>query len=243
MPKKASKKKAPKPLPTTGLLWALFLVNVLLGLALSSVTSARHVRVVGASASDQERIRTHLQVLRGIPCLRSNLRKVETLIQAGDAVEVADFTQNLFARGILKIQPRQVAARIEVERPTYLSKHGDIFNLNSTEMPQLRIKLTGLAKAPNLSFSGAWQAVEVAHLSNNLPKMLPNSVWTLEVDGIGVLSLYRGSGARIVLGSSDDMDAKLETLSNALKSSPGLLERVSKIDLTSPRAPVYTPKS
>lgn len=243
MPRKATKKKAPRPFPVQALLWSAFLANVSLGLLYSPATSARHIRVIGATAQDHDRIRTHLQVLRSVPCLRSNARRVETLIQAGEAVEGAEFTQNLFARGILRVRRRELAARIEVERPTYLSKHGDIYTDSSSPVAPIRIRLPGLAKAPNLSFSGAWQASDVAHLSNNLVKMLPNSGWVLEVDGVGVLSLYKGSGARIVLGSTDDMEEKLERLEKALNEAPGLLERVSKIDLTSPRAPVYTPKS
>lgn len=242
MPRAARRKATkPKPIPWRALLWAAVLANIGAGLLWSRATAAQRIRVVGAIPDEEGRIRTLLQSLRGVPCVQSSHRRIESLVQAGESVDTAAFTQNLFGRGILRVQPRVPVAVIAVSRPVALSRDGDLYSAELTiNVP--RIRLNGLARATNFSLAAAWEPGAVANLAKKLVNILPNSGWTVEVDGVGVLSLSRGSGARIVLGSVDDMEEKLKRLQKALAETPGLLERVSRIDLTSPRAPVFIPR-
>lgn len=47
----------------------------------------------------------------------------------------------------------------------------------------------------------------------------------------------------VVLGSSDDLAEKLKRLEKIMEESPSLMDRVRRIDLTSPKNPVYEPRS
>lgn len=224
-------------------LWLLFFANLAVGLGLSPITAAYRVRVVGAPTQDQERIERHLQTLRNVPCLRSDRRQIESLMQAGDEIARADFSQNLFGRGLLVVILRRPVARLDIDRRTALAADGAVFATRTDLADLPLVKIGGLAKAPNLSIAAAWEPGSVAELCTELVSNWPKSSWTVEVDNIGVLSLYRSSGARIVLGSSDDLPEKLKRLKGIMEESPSLLDRVRRIDLTSPKNPVYEPRS
>lgn len=232
-----------RPFALGPVLWSLLVLDIALGLAISPITAAHRVRVVGAPEQDQERIARHLQTLRGIPCLRSDRRNVETLIQAGEEIARADFSQNIFGRGVLQIVPRRPVARLDVERPSALSADGTVYATRTDLSDLPLVKVGGLAKAPNLTIAAAWEPGAIAGLCAELTAKWPKSRWTVEVDNIGVLSLYRGSGGIVVLGSTDDLTEKLKRLEKIMEESPDLLDRVRKIDLTSPRNPVYVPRS
>lgn len=240
----AARSRAPRrPIAAGPVLWFLCFANLTLGLGLSSITAAYRVRVVGAPPDDRERIERHLQALRGIPCLRSDRRLIESLVQAGDEVARADFSQNVFGRGVLQIKSRRAVARLDVERPTALSEDGVVFATRTDLSGLPLVKIGGLAKAPNLAIAGAWESGSVAGLCADLAAKWPKTRWMVEVDNIGVLSLYRGSGAMVVLGSSDDLAEKLKRLEKIMEESPSLMDRVRRIDLTSPKNPVYEPRS
>lgn len=240
----AAQSRAPRrPLAAGPVLWFLCCGNLVLGLALSSVTAAYRIRVVGAPPDDHERIERHLQALRAVPCLRSDRRLIESLIQAGDEVAHADFSQNIFGRGVLQVKSRRAVAGLDVERPTALSEDGVVFATRTDLSVHPLVKIGGLAKGPNLSIAGAWESGSVASLCADLTAKWPKTRWKVEVDNIGVLSLYRGSGATVVLGSSDDLAEKLKRLEKIMEESPNLMDRVRRIDLTSPKNPVYEPRS
>lgn len=242
MARKPAKKSSRKPPSLSAVLWLLTAANVCAGLMFSPITAASAVRVVGAEEADRARITTHLQSLRYVPCLRSNRARVETLIQAGETVDRADFSQNLFGRGLLQIESRQAVARLDTARPYCLDETGVLFQgEGGSDLPL--VKIQGMAKAPNASFADAWEPGAVARLSKSLGGILAKARWTIEVDGLGVLSLYESKGGRIVLGSSDDMDEKLQQVKKIMDETPDLLARVERIDLTSPKAPVYVPRT
>jgi hypothetical protein len=141
----------------------------------------------------------------------------------------------------LEIERRQAVARLDTVRPFAIASDGAVVQAEGIAALPL-VRIPGPAKAPNAAIAGAWEPGAVAKLSKTLEAMLPKSRWTIEVDALGVLSLYESSGGLIVLGSSDDMDEKLNQVKKIMDESPDLLARVQRIDLTSPKAPVYVPR-
>lgn len=227
---------------TTWLSLAL-VANVAAGLAWSPATGLRRVRVVGVTPGDEQRVETHLQVARRIPALRFDPNRLESLIQARSDVESASFSQNLFGRGVLRITPRTPVARLEGTVPMWLSSTGVLYSgpapRGAKELPRLR--LSAEAREANLSLAGAWDAGRIAQLCTDLRKDFAGIVWTVERDGRGVISLSNGSGARVVLGTSEALQDKVGTLRRILEMQPGILSEVRELNLTAPNNPAAIP--
>src|SRR5579862_9741056 len=87
-----------------GVVWFLVLANVALGLCFSPVTGASHIRVEGARPSDEARITKELQWLKDKPCAVVLKSTVEQQIYRNALVKSADLSQNIFGRGVLKVE-------------------------------------------------------------------------------------------------------------------------------------------
>src|SRR5258708_2050430 len=98
MPRRRKRKLRPAPI-----LWVLLILNLVLGLFFSLVTSAGKVKVLGADPSDRARIEESLQSLLNVPCLRVNTAAVEEGIMRLPDVETATLKKNLFGNDELTL--------------------------------------------------------------------------------------------------------------------------------------------
>jgi len=201
------------------------------------------VRVVGASADDYERLTRHMQIAQGIPALRFSALQLESLVLAREDLARVSFRQNLFGRGLLTIRPRVPVARLEGERPVWLSDQGVIYagpaRPGTDGLPRFRI--SSEAREANLAMVGAWDSARIANLCVLARKELGGTAWTVERDARGVISLDNGSGARVVLGTSEAFSDKVGTLRRILEMQPDILSQVRELNLTAPNNPAAVP--
>src|SRR5579862_1088197 len=115
MPQKRKRKRTRiKPGPV--LAFALLVVLVS-GFAYSPLTSVNKVSVIGVNAEDRPEIQDVLSRLNRIPWLIVNDRWVETRVQHIEAIDHANYSQNIFGRGRLQISYRVPVARVRGESP------------------------------------------------------------------------------------------------------------------------------
>ncbi len=217
-------------------LWMAVALNSLLGICFSPITAAAKVRVVGCPESEKARIVQSLQALSGVPAAFSNRAQVEAEALSGDAVETANFKQNLFGRGLLTIQPKRPVAQVFAKTPMALSSTGSVYGLaESIKLPLL--VLPGDALTPSLTLGGAWDCQRIAMICSRLDKDFPQIDWTVKIDPRGIVSLYSSATNKVVLGSTDRFNEKLDQLAKALQAQPDLLARVRELNLTVPESP------
>jgi len=223
-------------------LWGLLLINVAVGLAVSPATACRKLRVVGAIEADRASIITHAQILRNVPCLRVNRNQLESLVLASEDVWDAKFTANLFGSGVLNLKNREAAAKVFETKSLYLSTKGDLF-MSRAEQPALpEISVPKDVVGANLCLCSGWESAKLAYLCSLLGTQLPNLYWNVAVDARGVIFLSGRTGGKVALGSSENLDEKVDRLRKVLDTQPDLLESVRELNLTSPAHPFFTPK-
>jgi len=233
-PKK--KKKKPKFLPNWRLiLWLLLILNVWLGLTRSPITSLRRVRVETAPAGDQARVRAILAELQNVPCLQINPRNVESLAMNLPEVRSAELTRNIFGSGRLLIQYRHAIAR-RFNANIGISADGVMYPSDNLSEDLPTIQLPPDQPAMSLALVGNWPVVALAQTAVEAQGIVPGQPVRIQVEAGGSVSLYIGSG-RVVLGSTEDLDKKLDVLRNHLERNPLELSQVESLNLTRPDAP------
>ena len=151
-------KKRIKRVPRWGaVLWTLFILNVLVGIFFSRVTSIRKVRVLGAASYDHMRIIHHLQSLKRIPYFNLNRDRLETLILTSNEIENVTLKTNIFCRAFLDIEPRVPVASIYGVPSLYLSKNGTVFYSRSKYQPLPNLIFSEKAQFLNTTFSAPWE--------------------------------------------------------------------------------------
>lgn len=233
------KRRRRNPIPWVPFLWAAVVLDVVAGLLWSRLTALSVVRVVGAPADDEAMIRRTFESVANVPWSRVQGRSIEADVQAGEGVDRAEYSQNLFGRAVLRIEERRPVARI-ADSKLLLGIDGAVFRGSSAGafptiiLPESALTLNG-------TLVGPWESGPVANLCRDLRERFPKSAWIVEVGPTGVISLRMDRKGRIVLGSSDALESKLEKLTEILRDRPDLPMRVRQIDLTAPESPVVVP--
>ncbi len=240
MPSKGRKRRAPRtrrPFPLSAVLWTLVVVNVTVGLFVSPLTSLRKVRVLGAAASDQTRIESEIQRWRDVPVLRLGQDWAQYRLENNSEVKSSTLDKNVLGRAVVRIQLRQPVARF-VNTRLYLDESGFPFRSERAfgGLPSL-MPPPGTFDT-SLTLAGGWESGPVARMCQELSVQVPNVDWKVEVDDRGVISLMSNSGAEVVMGSSDSLPQKVEKLKALLLAKPDLLEKVRRLVLTAPEAPM-----
>lgn len=219
--------------------WTGFAVNVLLGCLYSPLTQARIVRVAGVPLSDQARVRGILTEIRGIPAAQVSNQKVLSKIYENPRVKRAQWTLNLFGRGLLKVSMKRAVAKIEGPPQHLLLEDGTIVRalVGAPEGTPVLI-LSDAARRPSLGWAGEWEPVVMAQTASYLQESQPEVAWSLQMDAEGVISLRGGERTTIRLGSSDRLQEKLSKLNEMIKVDPEILNRASRIVLVAPQDPM-----
>lgn len=189
-------------------LWLFVVINVFIGILYSPITSVRRIRVVGANPYDHDRIIQHLQIVRKVPYVKIDCRRIETLILANDEIKDASVRLNPFGRGYMRIIPRQAVAKISNTPLLYLCEDGFLFRSRTCSAGRLAVRLVPVLGKLNMGFGGYWEARRVADLCKKFAKIMPFGAWNVEVDTRGVICLNSSSGTKIILGSGSDLDEK-----------------------------------
>jgi cell division septal protein FtsQ len=223
------------------LLWVLLVANVASGLYFSPITAVRKVRIVGADESQRGQLVHALQLLKDRSALGLDPREFESVVLKNGAVRNADFRRSLFGSASLRIENRKAVAAVEGSAGAYLDEEGVLFKLKHQNLELPTVKLHSSAVRPAFAAAGSWPARSVARLIQALPANLAQKDLRVEVDSEGAVCLNRGTGARIVLGSADRLEAKLQALQGLIAEKPNLLTTVKELNLTEPSRPAVTP--
>ncbi|HTQ12017.1 MAG TPA: FtsQ-type POTRA domain-containing protein, partial [Fimbriimonadaceae bacterium] len=211
------------------------------GMLYSPLTSLSHVQIVGARSVDQATIESILGDLNGIPWIKVSGRSVEARVMRIEAVDHATYSQNVFGRGRLVVSYRVPVARIRSGKPVGLDATGVMFMTDQLP-PDLPVvtRPESANDLPVTIVSGFPSAV-VAGLAVKARDMAPHEKLSIWFDQEGSLCLNMGTGL-VILGSSDDLDAKLHSLKEILDGQPGLLANLESLNLTDPSRPVMKNK-
>lgn len=223
-------------------LWSLCAANTACGLYLSPVTSLTTVRVTGAMPNEKEAIARALQAGRDLSYLRYKDEGAMSEIQALQGIERASIERNLFGRGVLKLKRFKAVAVVDHGGGMALSDSGRWCRLEKLDpdWPQLVIARSQLEPSPCLVSKVSSQ--QLAHLVQGLTKAVPDWNGKLELADTGVLTATEVGVSHVILGSDDDLDAKLEALSNLYQQRPELFDKPgSEVNLTYPKVPTIRP--
>ncbi len=236
------KKRSKRIILFAPIFWILLVANVVLGLALSRITSPVKVRAENIPAFDQPRITEILEKLSDIPSRQVNSRAVESKVMSLPDVDQAELTTNIFGNALLKVVYRRPVATLASRPKVALDSDGTLFESSEIPdgLPQLELPSGG---PPTMAtFAGNWQPTSLAALSVYALAKYPKSLLRIQVDQRGAVCLNIDSG-RVILGSCDDLDLKLKTLESRLQKNPQELTENVELNLTVPSVPAIVPRT
>ncbi len=221
-------------------LWFALILNTAAGLWFSPITALRKVRVVGALANDEGRIRAILERQRGIPFAKVSVPAVESWVLERPDSRSASLSGNIIGSGVLTVGYRRAVARFAGTRTLALSVDGVIYP--STEdlnrLPSIVLPDNGLPLSMGLV--APWPATKIAKVAIEAPGIMRAATRTesLQIKFIesGDVCLNGGSGT-VRLGSSENLDKKLSVLQNRLSRNPLELDQVKRLVLVVPERP------
>jgi hypothetical protein len=173
-----------------------------------------------------------------VPWAQMNPRWVETQVQRIQAVDHADYSQNIFGRGRLEVFYRVPIARIRAEEKIGMDAQGVIFKTDDLSLDLPLVVRSQTAKDLPVSVMAGFPSGSVADLAVMARKLAPSEKLAIWFDKAGFLCLNMGT-CRVTLGSSEDLDAKLRALKEILDERPGFLKEVKLLNLTEPSRPAY----
>ena len=219
----------------------LLVANIGFGLAFSSATAARIVRVYGARPLDQARIKKELQFLGGVPSLRLNRSRAEAKLMFIPAMRQAVLNRNIFGRADVRLVYHRPIARLRGTRNGYLSDTGILFTQpeNDLELPTLR--LAPMPK-PGLSVMQAWPLGRLVPVAEEVVRRDLLKKAEIELTSGGSVWLNLDTGTRVELGDTTMLAEKFGAFDSLIRSNPNLLSEASELILKSPSHPAFKKK-
>lgn len=217
-----------------GFWWLLLAINVAAGLLFSPLTSATKVAVVGAEPFDRARLAKELRALEGQPWSAGTAIKIQSKLLELPDVSRARLTQNLFGRGLLDIAYRDAVAQLDKAPGMVLASDGTVYLSVRTWEGLPALSLDPVLQKPIVALWQPWKPRAVAAVCRALERLGSPRDFSVRVDARGVVCLNRHAGGRIVLGSTENLDQKLDKVREALREEPGLLKPGFDFDVTVP---------
>jgi cell division septal protein FtsQ len=226
----------------------LLALNVATGAFLSLATRVTSVQVSGAMPHDQVRIEGILGRLRNTPALRIDRTWTEWEVLQAPEVRSARLEVTLIGRAYLRVVYRVPVVRIEDRESLVMDKSGVLFALPPeavpSDLPLLRIP-RGLPPTL-LTLTGDWPAATIGELSRQVRELPDGNDVRIDVDDRGAvcLNIARGNSApgRVVLGSTDEMEKKLEAYRRWRASDAEKWDEVAELNLMDPDRPSELPR-
>jgi len=240
---KAKSKPAPKRKrrvfrPAPQFWWMLAIANTLVGVALSPITAAHKVVVLGAEPFDQQRVAQSLAPIKGKRWTDDSGRAAEAKLLELPDVESATVERNLFGRGLVRLSYRQPIARVAETKGIALDAAGIPFPTKQPLDGLPVVRFEGGMVGTNGSLWTTWNARAVADLCTGLSRIEKHGPFEVLVQQTGVLWLNRLSGGQVKLGSHQSLDAKLAALETILGDQPDLLAPGKTLNVSNPAGAV-----
>ncbi|HLO99124.1 MAG TPA: hypothetical protein VK171_11065, partial [Fimbriimonas sp.] len=217
-------------------------VNIGVACAHSKVTSVRAINTVGVRNSERERVARLTEQIKGIPALQVDPFVAEGTFLNQSRVASVDFRRNFFGIARLTMTYREPVASIKGSPHTYLAKDGTVF-----DDPEVTAELPILSYDPNVKLSlltlseivnGKEMAGTILKLKHIFRNKRPSNL-EIQMQDQGGVCLNMDNGV-IVLGSSDQMDEKLEKVRETFEANPDLFKTISILNLMTPERPMKT---
>jgi cell division septal protein FtsQ len=235
-PASRTKRRSSRPIPWRGILWLLTVVNIIVGVWWSPVTAVRHVRVTGVPSFDQPRVARLLEKLNAVPCIRVNPRNTESLVLELPESKAADLTRNPFGSARLDVSYRQPIARKFNDDHLGLSADGVFYVADAIPADLPTIKLPVDEPEFSMGFGNSMLGSRLAELCIKAREMRPAANLRIDLSADGTVCLNIDTG-QVRLGSTDDLDRKMQVLTDRLEKNPLELSQFLYLDLTSPEDP------
>lgn len=218
--------------------WMLAVANTLAGVALSPITAAHKVVVLGAEPFDHQRITESLAPMKRKRWTDDSGRLAEAKLLELPDVESARVERNLFGRGLVRLTYRQPIARVAGAKGIALDAHGIPYPTKRALEGLPVVRFEGDMVGTSGSLWATWNAKAVAEVCRGLPRIDKYGPFEVFVQQTGVLWLNRLSGGQVKLGSQQSLDAKLDALETILGDQPDLLAPGRTLNVSNPAGAV-----
>lgn len=222
-------------------MWTLFVVNVLVGLLFSPMTSIRKLRVLGAQPHDEDRLTSLGHALQGRPFARVGVTQLESDVLRQRDVYDARLSHNLFGSAVLTLKYRRPIAELVGAPHTYLDDQGVIFGSPEPIQGLRQVALSPDYMRAGVALTLPWPSVSVAELITKLDSFDQLKNAAVHLDTTGRLLISRKDKHTVDLGGSGQLDDKLAKLRSMLEEQPQLLDRVQALSLADPMHPAFKP--
>jgi hypothetical protein len=234
--RRRKRKRQPVVVDWPVVLWGSLAINVGWGLYASPMTAPVKVRVLGATVADQAKVTEILQELEATPAGLVNRRSVESRTLATGRFDQSRLQLNIFGRGVLHLTARAPIANIE-GRNLAIDKNGVLFpDVPNPKLPT--ITPPPEAFSVQASLQAPWESNAAARLVLLLRSTFPERPWTIQIDARGSAVLKSTERARVIVGSTHDLDKKVKLLAEALTRKPRILDQVSELNVSGGNVPV-----
>ena len=232
-------KKTKRAINWTAVVWTVLIVNVLVGLMFSPITSVRHLRVLGAQPHDLQRIDSLAEALRGRPFARVGALQLESAVLGQRDVYNAKLTHNLFGSAILTVKYRTPIAVMANDPHIFLDREGVIFGSPEANEGLRKVDLDPDYAQPGVALTLPWPSQDVADLCTKLDSFDQLKDAAVHLDTTGRLLIVREDKHTVDLGGTGQIDEKLAKLKGILEEDPNLLDKVASLSLADPAHPAY----
>ena len=230
------KRKARRRLRMRPVIWLLVWVNVLAAILAGRLTAMRQIGVYGAKPYDQARITGILARLRGMPRARLNAAQVESEVMQEPSVREAGLAANWFGQGTLSVRYRTPVAKLAGFENLAIDDGGVVYAAHGIPTGLPVVRLPGGIPPTLVGLAGNCPLGRLAQLSVFGRKLAVREGVMIQVDAEGAICLNVGAG-RVMLGSCDDLDHKLEVLVHRLRKNPDELSQIEELVLSNPDRP------
>lgn len=233
----AKRRSKRKPIAWAAWLWAAFALNLVVGLQHSPITKPRVIRVTGATVEQRAHLEECLRALRGAPAAQVNRERLQARVLSLDSIAAASFQLNLFGRGTLEIVPHQPVALMG--QNVALTAKGTAMTL-AGEPPNLpKLEVSDNLLRPSLSLAANWQPTRVAAICRELAQADPETALLVRVSDRGMVEVQPvEGGARVIFGSADKWEEKVQALRLMLDKEESFWARFQEVNLTVPGTPM-----
>jgi hypothetical protein len=219
----------------------LLLANCVFAAYSSKITAIRAINLDGVRKSERLRLERLTDDIKGIPALKIDPRKVESSFMNETRVKKADFRRNIFGIARLILEYRTPVASFVGSKQTFLDKSGVVYWDLEEKGVYPQISLETKIKVSVMAISGVINYASVAELAELVSEKLKDASTTgkpieIEVQEAGGVCLNINNGT-VILGTNEELSAKIEKLKQVLVEHPDLFEKNSSINLMVPERP------
>lgn len=213
--------------------------NVAAGLWFSPLTVMRQVRVDGIPESLRANVEAILKDSSETPCVRIPARQIESRVQALPGIRTAEFRRNVFGVATLQVTKMVPVATVEGEKGLYLSDRGELFRSQEVPGPIPNVSPPEGFARPVATLAAPWESRDAARACSLASKHgfiegPGKQQPTLQFESGGGIVMQCPQGARVELGSADQLEEKFAKLKELRARNPKLLAENSTINVVSP---------